>query len=65
MANHLEAGKISEGGEELHTPQMVARAGDLTRYILYSDPARLAHSEAVARRAAFLTIAVERRPRPS
>jgi putative nucleotidyltransferase with HDIG domain len=59
VRNHLQAGKISEGEEGLQTPQMVASAGDLTRYILYSDPGRLAHSEAVARRAVFLTLAVE------
>jgi hypothetical protein len=47
VANHLQAGKTSEGEDGLQTPQMVARAGDLTRYILYSDPDRLTQSEAV------------------
>jgi hypothetical protein len=39
--------------------EMVALAADLTRQILDSDPARLAHSQAAARRAEFLTIAVQ------
>jgi hypothetical protein len=38
---------------------MVATAADLTRHILDSDPARLAHSQAAARRAELLTLAVE------
>jgi hypothetical protein len=45
--------------ERLQLPQMVAVAADLTRDLLDSDPERLAHSQAVARRAEFLTPAVE------
>jgi hypothetical protein len=37
---------------------MVDEAADLTRYILAADPERLRHSEAVAHRAEFLTLAV-------
>jgi putative nucleotidyltransferase with HDIG domain len=59
VANHLKAERISEVDEGLQTPQMVARAADLTRYLLYSDPDRLAHSQAVARRAEVLARAVD------
>ena len=45
--------------ERLQMPQMVAIAADLTQHILDSDPDRLAHSKAAARRAEFLTPAVE------
>jgi len=45
--------------EPLQMPHMVAVAADLTQYILDSDPDRLAHSRAVARRAEFLALAVE------
>jgi hypothetical protein len=45
--------------EPLQMPHMVAVAADLTQYILDSDPDRLAHSSAVARRAEFLALAVE------
>ena len=45
--------------ERLQLPQMVAVAADLTRYLLDSDPDRLAHSQAVARRAEVLNLAVE------
>ena len=38
MANHLQADKTSEVDEGPQTPQMVARAADVTRYLLYSDP---------------------------
>jgi hypothetical protein len=55
MANHLQADKTSEVDEGPQTPQTVARAADLTRYLLYSDPDRLAHSQAVARRAESLS----------
>ena len=61
MANHLQADKTSEVDEGPQTPQMVARAADLTRYLLYSDPDRLAHSQAVARRAESLAFAVDPR----
>jgi hypothetical protein len=37
---------------------MVDQAADLAHYILAADPERLRHSEAVARRAEFLTLAV-------
>jgi hypothetical protein len=33
MANHPQAEKTSEVDEGLQTPQIVARAADLTRYI--------------------------------
>jgi len=59
VANHLEAERISEVDDGLQTLQMVARAVDLTRYLLYSDPDRLAHSQAVARRAEVLALTVD------
>jgi HD superfamily phosphodiesterase len=59
VVNHPQAEKTSEVDEGLETPQIVARAADLTRYIVYSDPHRFAHSQAVARRAEFLALAVE------
>jgi len=43
---------------ELQLPQMVDQAADLAGYILVADPERLRHSEAVALRAEFLTLAV-------
>lgn len=60
MSHQLQAeNETTEIDKRLQTPQMVAVAADLTRYILDSDPARLAHSQAAARRAEFLTLAVE------
>jgi putative nucleotidyltransferase with HDIG domain len=64
VADHLQADKISEIDDGLQTPQMVARAADLTRYLLYSDPDRLAHSQAVARRAEFLAFTVDQESAP-
>ena len=49
-----------EGGQvelELQRPQIVAHAEDLARYLLAEEPERLAHTEAVARRAELLTAA--------
>ena len=43
---------------ELQLPQLVDEAADLTRYILAADPERPRHSEAVAARAQFMTLAV-------
>src|SRR4249920_3391119 len=43
---------------------MVASAADLTRHILYSDPARFAHGQGVARRAEFLALAVDHESAP-
>ena len=40
-------------------PQLVEKAADLTGYLLAGDPERLRHSEGVARRAEFLTAAVD------
>ena len=60
MSHHLQAEENAiRTDERLQLPQMVAVAADLTRYLLDSDPDRLAHSQAVARRAEFLTLAVQ------
>jgi len=60
VSHHLQAEKNAIQIEErLQMPQMVALAADLTQHILGSDPDRLAHSQAVAGRAEFLTLAVE------
>jgi putative nucleotidyltransferase with HDIG domain len=59
VSHHLQPGKISEGEDGLQTPQIVASAADLTRSILYSDPDRLAHSQAAARQAELLALAVD------
>ena len=64
MANHLQADKTSEVDEGPQTPQMVGRGADLSRYLLYSDPDRLAHSQAVARRAESLVLAVDQESAP-
>ena len=45
--------------ERLQTPQMIGVAADLTRYMLDSNPDRRAHSQATARRAELLTVAVD------
>ena len=45
----------------LQQPQVVAQAEDLARYLLSTEPERLAHSEAVADRAQLLSAAVEKR----
>ena len=60
MSHHLQAEKNAiQTDERLQNPQMVAIAADLTQHILDSDPDRLAHSKAAARRAEFLTLTVE------
>jgi putative nucleotidyltransferase with HDIG domain len=60
VSHHLQAEKNAiQTDERLQNPQMVAIAADLTQHILDSDPDRLAHSKAVARRAEFLTLTVE------
>jgi hypothetical protein len=60
VSHHLQAEKNTiQIDERLQMPQMVAIAADLTQHILDSDPDRLAHSKAAARRAEFLTLAVE------
>ncbi len=60
MSHRLQAEENAiQTDERLQLPQMVAVAADLTRYLLDSDPDRLAHSQAVARRAEFLTLAVQ------
>jgi putative nucleotidyltransferase with HDIG domain len=59
VSNHLQPCKTHEVDEQVQTPQMVGVAADLTRYTLYADPDRLAHSQAVARRAEYLTLAVQ------
>ena len=64
MANHLQAEKTSQVDEGLQTPQMVASAADLTRSVLYFNPDRLAHSQAAARRAELLALAVDRESAP-
>jgi putative nucleotidyltransferase with HDIG domain len=50
---------MDEVQEWFQTPQMVGVAGDLAWYLLESDPDRGAHSQAVARRAELLTLAVD------
>ena len=51
MSHRLQAEENAiQTDERLQLPQMVAVAADLTRYLLDSDPDRLAHSQAVARR---------------
>ena len=60
MSHHLQAEENAiQTDERLQLPQMVAVAADLTRYLLDSDPDRLAHSQAVARRAEVLNLVVE------
>jgi hypothetical protein len=60
MSHHLQAEKNTiQIDKRLQNPQMVAIAADLTQHILDSDPDRLAHSKAAARRAEFLTLTVE------
>jgi hypothetical protein len=60
VSHHLQAEKNAiQTDERLQNPQMVAIAADLTQHILDSDPDRLAHSKAAARRAEFLTLTVE------
>jgi hypothetical protein len=60
VSHHLQAEKNAiQTDERLQLPQMVAVAADLTHDILDSDPDRLAHSKAAARRAEFLTLTVE------
>jgi hypothetical protein len=60
VSHHLQAEKNAiQTDERLQNPQMVAIAADLTQHILDSDPDRLAHSKAAARRAKFLTLTVE------
>lgn len=64
MSTQPKARDTTQLDERLQTPQMVDAAADLTRYILQGAPERLAHSEAVARRAEFLTLAVDREAAP-
>jgi putative nucleotidyltransferase with HDIG domain len=64
VANHLQPEKTSQVNEGLQTPQMVASAADLTRHILYSNPDRLAHSQAAARHAELLALAVDQESAP-
>jgi hypothetical protein len=60
VSHQLQAEKNAiQTDERLQNPQMVAIAADLTQHILDSDPDRLAHSKAAARRAEFLTLTVE------
>jgi HD domain len=60
VSHHLQAEKNAvQIDGRLQMPQVVAVAADLTHEILDSDPDRLAHSQAVARRAEFLTPTVE------
>jgi hypothetical protein len=59
VSNHLQPEKMDKVDERLQTPQMVGVAADLTRYMLDSNPDRLAHSQATARRAELLTVAVD------
>jgi HD domain len=59
VSNHPQTDKSSEFEKRLQTPQMVAAAADLAQHILGSDSNRWAHSQGVARRAQFLTLAVE------
>ena len=64
MANHLQAEKTSQVENGLQTPQIVASAADLTRSILYFNPDRLAHSQAAARHAELLALAVDQESAP-
>jgi hypothetical protein len=50
--------------ERLQMPQVVAAAEDLARYLLTSEPERLAHSEAVAARAQLFTAATSAEQAP-
>jgi hypothetical protein len=59
VSNHLQPEKMEKVDERLQTPQMIGVAADLTRYMLDSNPDRLAHSQATARRAELLTVAVD------
>ena len=59
MSNRLQTDNKSKIEERLQTPQTVAVAADLTRYILDAVPDRFAHSQGVARRAQLLTFTVE------
>jgi len=59
VSHRLQAEKNAiQTDERLQLPQMVAVAADLTHDILDSDPDRLAHSKAAARRAEVLTLTV-------
>jgi putative nucleotidyltransferase with HDIG domain len=64
VANRQQTEKTSQVDEGLQTLPMVASAADLTRHVLYSNPARLAHSQAVARRAELLALAVDQDSAP-
>jgi HD superfamily phosphodiesterase len=64
VPNHLQTDKRSKRAKRPRTPQIVAAAADQTRYILDSDPGRLAHSQGVARRAQFLTLTVDPQDAP-
>jgi putative nucleotidyltransferase with HDIG domain len=59
VSSHLQAEKMTEVDPGLQTPRIVEIAADLTLHILDSDPDRLAHSQAAARRAESLTLAVD------
>jgi hypothetical protein len=59
VSNHLQPEKMEKVDERLQTPQMIGVAADLTRYMLDSNPDRRAHSQATARRAELLTVAVD------
>ena len=55
---------VESGDPRLRTPQVVDEASDLAGYLLQANPERLRHSEAVARRAEFLTLAVDDQDAP-
>jgi hypothetical protein len=59
VSTRLQTDNRSKIEERLQMPRIVAAAADLTHYILDAVPDRLSHSQGVARRAQFLTLAVE------
>jgi putative nucleotidyltransferase with HDIG domain len=59
MPNHLQLEKTDQVDQRIETPQMVEMAADIARYLLDSNPERLAHSQGVARRAELLSVAVD------
>jgi hypothetical protein len=64
VPNHSQHERADNLDERLQTPKMVEVAADLTRNLLDSNPDRLAHSQAVARRAELLTLAVDPQSTP-
>jgi hypothetical protein len=61
VSHHLQAEENAiQTDDRLQLPQVVAVAADLTRYLLDSDSDRLAHSQAVARRAEVLNLTLSR-----